>query len=125
MDGDAGETESPGTETQVPTADITVHSSLNEFVIAPDLSSMPAGNIEFTAENIGDQVHELAVARVADDGSLNVLGEIEDLAAGAIGTITLTLEPGNYQLACLIVPGQSGSLVDHYQEGMHTDIIVE
>jgi uncharacterized cupredoxin-like copper-binding protein len=118
-------TDNPGTDTQTPIADATVHSSLNEFVIDPDPSSVTAGNIEFVAENIGEQVHELAVMRVRDDGSFQVLGEVEDLAPGASGTITLAIEPGLYQLACLIVPGQAGSLVDHYQEGMYTDFQVE
>jgi uncharacterized cupredoxin-like copper-binding protein len=123
--GSSEETERPGDETEAPMADITVFSILNEFVIGPDVSSVAAGTIEFVAENIGEQVHELAVMKVRDDGSFEVLGEIENLDPGTSGAITLNVESGRYQLACLIVPGQAGSLVDHYQEGMYTDFTVE
>jgi hypothetical protein len=37
----------------------------------------------------------------------------------------LDLKPGAYRLACLITKGESGSEVDHYQQGMYTDFRVE
>lgn len=70
-------------------------------------------------------VHELAVLRVEEDGSLENMGEIEDIAAGQGGTVTIELEPGDYQLACLLVPGEADSTTDHYQEGMYTEFTVE
>ena len=41
------------------------------------------------------------------------------------GTVTLDLAPGAYELACLIAPGEAGSTVDHYQQGMHSDFTVQ
>jgi uncharacterized cupredoxin-like copper-binding protein len=70
-------------------------------------------------------VHELAVLRVKDDGSFENMGEVEDLEPDANGSVVIELTPGDYQLACLIVPGEAGSTVDHYQQGMHTAFTVE
>jgi uncharacterized cupredoxin-like copper-binding protein len=53
------------------------------------------------------------------------MGEIEDVAAQTGGTVTLDLAAGAYELACLIAPGEAGSTVDHYQQGMHSDFTVE
>jgi uncharacterized cupredoxin-like copper-binding protein len=46
-----------------------------------------------------------------------VAGEIEGIEPGKTGAITLELEPGDYQLACLIVPGEADSTVDHFRKG--------
>ncbi len=70
-------------------------------------------------------VHELAVLKVKENGSFDVIGEIDDISAGDEGSITLELTPGAYQLACLIIPGEAGSTVDHYAKGMHADFLVE
>lgn len=108
-------------------ADTTVEIDLNEYTIIPDVKSVKAGAIKFVAENKSvSMVHEVAVLKLNDDGSIgDVLGEIEDIDPGAGGALTLELEPGEYQLACLLVPGQAGSTVDHYQQGMHTGFTVE
>jgi general secretion pathway protein F len=79
----------------------------------------------YIATNISkSQVHELAVLKIQPDGSFENVGEIEDIAPEQGGSMQLDLEPGAYQLACVIVPGEAGSTVDHYQEGMHTDFTV-
>ncbi|MEO6197511.1 MAG: hypothetical protein ABIP58_05305, partial [Dehalococcoidia bacterium] len=107
-------------------ADDTVNVELVDYEVKPDKASVEAGNIEFRATNTADdEVHELAVLSVSEDGGFDVVGEIEDLPAGANGAVRLRLEAGSYQLACLIVPGEEGSTVDHYDEGMHTDFTVE
>ena len=115
-----GEGEGASTE-----ADDTVTVGLIEFAVTPDKTSVKAGAIRFVAENTSeDQVHELAVLKKLEDGSLGNEGEIEDIAAGDGGEVILDLEPGDYELACLIVPGEAGSTFDHYEEGMHTDFTV-
>lgn len=107
-------------------ADSTVHVGLIEFTVIPDVTSVDAGTIEFDATNNSTtMVHELAVLRVKDDGTFETMGEVEDLAPGASGTVTLNLAAGKYQLACLIVRGEAGSTTDHYQQGMHTDFTVK
>ena len=107
-------------------ADTTVSVKLADFSVTPDKASVSAGRVKFTAENLSDSlVHELAVLKVKDNGSFDVIGEIEDIPAGDAGSVVLELTAGAYQLACLIVPGEAGSTVDHYTEGMHTDFLVE
>lgn len=106
-------------------ADATVTVGLIEYTVTPDDGSVPAGSIRFEATNESDaMVHELAVLRVEDNGDLENMGEIEDIAIGDSGTVTIDLEPGNYQLACLLVPGEADSTTDHYQEGMFTEFTV-
>jgi hypothetical protein len=107
-------------------ADTVVQVDLTEYSVAPSESTVASGNIQFDASNLSDsQVHELAVLRVKDDGGFDVVGEIEDIPAGADGTIRLQLDSGEYELSCLIVPGEAGSTTDHYAEGMHAPLTVE
>jgi uncharacterized cupredoxin-like copper-binding protein len=106
-------------------ADTTVAVDLTEYAVEPSAVAVAAGNIQLDARNSGAEVHELYVLRIEDAGGFDVIGEIEDIDPGASGTIRLQLEPGDYQLACLIVPGEVGSTVDHYQEGMYTEFTVE
>jgi plastocyanin len=106
-------------------ADTTVAVDLTEYAVEPSAVAVAAGNIQFDTTNSGDEVHELYVLRIQEEGGFDVIGEIEDVEPGASGTIRLQLEPGDYQLACLIVPGEAGSTVDHYQEGMLTEFTVE
>lgn len=107
-------------------ADDTVRVSLTEYKVTLDKLSVAAGKTRFDAVNeSASQVHELAILKKESDGSLENLGEIEDLDPGTDGTIILEMEPGDYVLACLIVPGQEGSTVDHFQEGMQVDFTVD
>ncbi len=116
----AGGSESAGT------ADTTVQVGLKEFKVKSSAESVNAGTIEFDAtNNSATMVHELAVLRVKDDGTFENMGEVEGLDPGGSGSVTLDLAKGKYQLACLIVPGEDGSTVNHYQQGMHTDFEVK
>jgi plastocyanin len=106
--------------------DTTVAVGLASYTVTPDKTSVKAGTIRFIATNTSkDAVHELAVLKVNDDGSFENMGEIEDLGPEQGGTVMLDLKPGAYRLACLITKGESGSEVDHYQQGMYTDFRVE
>ena len=103
----------------------TVAVSLVEYTVTPDKTSVKAGKIKFIATNISkSQQHELAVLKIKADGSFDKAGEIEAIAPEQGGAIDLDLQPGAYRLACLIVPGEAGSTVDHYQQGMHVDFTV-
>jgi uncharacterized cupredoxin-like copper-binding protein len=120
-DVDAGE---PTTESEALVADSAVVVLLDEYTVEPGRASLEAGNIEFEAVNEGKEIHELYVLKVRE-GGYDVVGEIENIAAGDSGKMTLALEAGEYQLACLIVPGEANSTVDHFKKGMHTDFEVE
>ncbi len=107
-------------------ADDTVAVQLSEYEVSADKLTVKAGNIEFAAVNTSArEVHELAVLQVKESGGFNVIGEIEDMPPGTDASVRLKLEPGSYELACLIVPGEEGSTADHYAEGMHTAFTVE
>jgi uncharacterized cupredoxin-like copper-binding protein/plastocyanin len=122
---------SNGTEEAAPggvsgPADDTVDVGLKEWTVTPDKDEVKAGKIKFVASNNSTSMtHELVVLKKKDDGSLDPVGEIEDISPGQGGEIILDLPPGSYQLACLIVPGEAGSTVDHYKQGMHTDFTVD
>jgi uncharacterized cupredoxin-like copper-binding protein len=101
-------------------ANATVNVDLTEFHVTPDVGSVAAGPTKFVAKNVSKAyIHELAVLRVKADGSFENAGEVEDVDPGKSGEIVLDLPKGKYVLACLIVPGEAGSTVDHYKEGMH------
>ncbi len=106
--------------------DIAVAITLADYTVTADKQSVKAGTIRFIATNVSvDHIHELVVLKINPDGSFDNQGEIRAIASQQGGAVTLHLQPGGYQLACLITAGQSGSAVDHYQQGMHTDFKVE
>ncbi|MBI2724295.1 MAG: hypothetical protein HYX50_04445 [Chloroflexi bacterium] len=107
------------------TPDTTVAVGLSSYEVSADAREAPAGVVRFIATNAStSDTHELVVARRQPDGGLDTLGEVENLAPGSGGTVTLALGPGSYVLACLIANGEAGSTVDHYQQGMRTDFTV-
>ena len=113
-----------GTGTPGVAADTTVTVTLAEYSVNPDAAAVPSGSVKFIAENAGKEVHELYVLKLRD-GGYDVVGEIEDVGPGETGAMVLEMPPGEYRLACLIVPGEAGSAVDHFKEGMHTDFKVK
>ncbi len=124
-DANATDADSSGRETDKAPND-TVAVKLVSYEVTADKTAVAAGPTKFVATNASTKdVHELAVLRVKDDGSFENTGEIEDIAPQASGEIVLDLPAGKYQLACLIVPGEAGSTVDHYQNGMHIDFEVK
>ncbi len=124
--GSAGDENGDVTSTAaISDADATVNIALDEFTVEPDRPSVQSGKVALVAANVGKEIHELYVIRVRGDGSLEVAGEIENIAPGESGSMALDLAPGKYQLACMIVPGEAGSTADHYKEGMHTEFTVQ
>lgn len=105
--------------------DSVVDVQMQEWAVKPAVASVKAGTIRFEATNNGTMVHELAVLSVSADGARRELAEVEDLGVGKTGSFTVKLKPGTYELVCLLVPGEAGSTVDHYQQGMHTPFTVE
>ena len=117
---------SPPASAGTGTADTSVAVTLVDYGITADKPTVRAGKIRFIATNTSaTQVHELAVLQTKPDGSYDKMGEIEGIGPENGGSIALSLAPGTYQLACLITIGESGSTVDHYQQGMHTAFTVQ
>lgn len=95
------------------------------------IAPVKAGEIRFDIENDGANVHEFVVLKSdADPASFPVVdgtideeaagtspGEVEDIQPGKSDIGTMRLSPGKYVLIC--------NLPGHYQQGMHTEFIVE
>jgi uncharacterized cupredoxin-like copper-binding protein len=107
--------------------DVTLGSP-SEFAMRVSAAETAAGSVTFHVRNAGELTHEFVVirstAKAADlpmDGGeaseAGNQGEVEDLAAGASGDLTLDLPPGHYALIC--------NLPGHYAGGMHADLTVE
>ena len=100
---------------------------------------VPAGTVSLRVVNQGAATHELVVlplpagqpagaravgadGQVDETGSLGEssrscgAGEGDGIAAGTTGWVTLTLEPGRYELAC--------NLPGHYAAGMYAELDV-
>jgi uncharacterized cupredoxin-like copper-binding protein len=130
----------------------TVPVTLEEWAVVPDRASAPAGEITFEIENTGEEPHEFVVIRTdlavtdlptAEDESVDeeaagieVVDEVEDLAAGASETLTTKLESGQYALICNTLEEEGemdmemeeemeGMSLSHFQNGMRTEFTVE
>lgn len=121
-EGDAGGSRFRTTEQPAHTVSVT----LDSFTVTPSVTSVPAGVIRFDARNAhARDAHELAVLLLKSDGTRENAGEVEPIAPGQSGSVTLKLPAGRYQLACLIAKGEAGSAVDHYATGMHVPFEVQ
>jgi uncharacterized cupredoxin-like copper-binding protein len=118
----------------------TVKVTLQEWSVQRDKVELPAGSITFEVSNIGpDDVHEFVVIKTdlapgslptdstgsvdeSGEGIDEVMGEIEDIAVGATGKLTLELAAGKYVLLCNIYSEDENEA--HYHEGMRTDFTV-
>ena len=102
-------------------ATTTLRVELNEWSVHAGKNTVPAGVIQFIADNTGTETHELVVVKNGEE-----LVEIEGLKAGYVQAMRFRLEPGEYELACLLVETEpSGEKEDHYQRGMHVKFVVE
>ena len=116
---------SSSTESGTPTVDpgppdTTVSVVLKEWSIAPSKSVVNAGVVRFIADNSGTETHELVLLK---DGK--EIGEVEGLQKNHVESMSIRLEKGNYELACLIVEKENGKTEDHYSLGMHTKFEVK
>ena len=109
--------------------DIT--GSVQEWVVKTSFVTAKAGDVKFTITNKGTIGHEflvvktdIAVGDIPLDGDhfaeptdgIEVIDEIGEFAKGTTETLTVTLDPGSYQLVC--------NLPDHYSAGMHLGFTV-
>jgi iron uptake system component EfeO len=69
-------------------------------------TSFDAGKITFNVKNDGSKVTEVYVYGANGDEFTKVISEVENIGPGTSRELTVTLDPGSYQLACK--PGQTG-----------------
>jgi len=112
-------------------ADVTV--TLRDDGITMSSDALSAGDLTFEGVNEGTAIHEFEVFIVPEgvdpnalpvegdtapaDEMLEVVDEVEDIAPGTSGRLSLSLDPGNYAVIC--------NLPGHYANGMHTTFTVE
>jgi uncharacterized cupredoxin-like copper-binding protein len=113
--------------------------SLGEWTVTPDKTTIPAGPVYFLVDNLGpNDPHELVIIRtdlppdqlpVVDgrvpEEQVDLIGEIEEFAPGTQAADTFSLTSGAYALICNIAEMEEGQLENHYQLGMHTQLVVE
>lgn len=132
---DGDETPSPAATA---VAELTVN--LTNWAIEPSGDTVPAGQVTFVAvhpeghgghgDDEGGEIHQLLVAPLADgkEAGKGQFGSpvlnLSDIEVGETRTGEATLEPGTYELACLVVEEVDGVTVNHYEQGMYTTITV-
>ncbi len=95
--------------------------ALAEFHVTPEARVLTAGEIEFDVENYGEFPHTFVVTSA--DGS--IMAALDPIPPGEEVTLSVDLPPGTYQVSCrIVVQRPDGSLVDHYQQGMHAVVTV-
>ncbi len=108
----------------------TVHVSMNEWGLNPDVAAATAGKVTFVVKNAGTVPHEMTVVRTdlapnklpvkgaaVDTAKLEVVDTLTQFGAGQTTDLTVTLRPGRYVLVC--------NLPGHYQLGMRAGLTVE
>jgi uncharacterized cupredoxin-like copper-binding protein len=103
--------------------DIT--GSVKEWEVNVDATAAEAGTVDFTIANEGTIGHEFLIVKTdiapgdipvegdhfpEDASDIEVIDEIGEFTKGTTEALTVTLEPGSYQLVC--------NLPDHYENGM-------
>jgi hypothetical protein len=123
----AGATQQVGGPTLSPDEpDGTLAVSLADFVVSLSAETVPSGRFLFIATNVSaEQAHELRILQLQPDGSFQDEGGIPPMPPQQGGSVLANLRAGTYRIACMIQIGESGSTVDHYQQGMWADLVVE
>lgn len=109
--------------------------TLVEYKVVPNVTSVPAGSVTFTAKNIGGTDHTLLVisTKLAEgalptkaDGSVDetspditVVGTTGTIPAQQAKALAVKLQPGTYVLICNVVQTANGTTTSHYAKAMH------
>jgi plastocyanin len=106
--------------------DTTIAVSLADYTVTLSQTTVPTGRVLFIATNVSaTETHELNILQLQPDGSFQNEGGIPPMAPQQGGSVLGNLREGTYRIACQIQIGESGSTVDHYQQGMWFDLVVE
>lgn len=112
-----------------------VNSSVADFAIKLDHSSIPSGKVTFHVSNAGPSLHEFVIMktkhpagtlpmirqegykRAAEDAKGDVhVAELGNIPVGGSKDLSITLKSGHYVIVC--------NLPQHYRLGMHVDLTV-
>lgn len=95
--------------------------TLREFAIEVG-GGLPSGPATLSVTNEGEYPHSLVVS----DSDGTVIATSGVVEAGEQSALDVDLRAGEYAFACRIVveDPESGTIVDHYTEGMATEVIV-
>lgn len=118
-----------------------VNVMLQEWRVVADTKKVSAGDVTFTVQNRGKEVHELVLLKtdssydkltmskeggIDEEAAGTVIAEIEDLEPKMIKSMSAKLEPGNYVLLCNVVENEpDGTKEEHYKMGMRIPLIVQ
>lgn len=102
--------------------------TLKEFTLKPSVTTVPAGNVAFTARNVGKIKHEMVIIKTAlAPGKLPVSGgeasekgavsEIGEFGPGQTRKLTVRLKAGKYALIC--------NVGGHYKLGQYAGLVVK
>ena len=126
-DGGSPNADHVGSGAQAPVGEREVRVGLENWRVVTSRSSISAGAVTFTAvhdeahahgDTSGGQLHDLVLFRKGADGTFEMLGRTPELKPGESAAVTVTLEPGEYELECSIVEEVGGRTVVHVAEGM-------
>ncbi len=122
-------------------ADQTIAVALDEWSVTPDPGSSRAGSINFAADNVGEDGHELVIVEgddpealpLDDEGAVDeaalaegsFIGEIEVFPPGETCDGVFELAAGDYVLFCNIVEVEDGEVENHFELGMRTVFTAE
>lgn len=116
--------------------------TLQEYSMVTSLDTVKAGKIKFTIHNVGTMTHEMVLVRaasvtalptVAIAGGERAVGDVDEEAIpeadlpgeatvkkGKTVAKTIALTPGTYVMLCNIDGKMAdGTVLNHFQEGMH------
>jgi uncharacterized cupredoxin-like copper-binding protein len=107
-----------------------IRVGLVNWAVEPAQATAKAGQVTFWAvhemdhgghgSNEGGDVHDLQVMKKRPDGKYDLIGQVQGLRMGEARALTLTLEAGDYELACNVVEKVGGKSYEHYGLGMYT-----
>lgn len=120
----------------------TVTVNLKNWAVEPSSTTVKAGKISFTAiheeeghggHGMGDAgaTHQLVVARLEDGAEVgqgrftSPALNLADIKVGKKKSGEAVLEPGRYELSCLVVEEFGTMQVNHYEEGMYALLTVQ
>ncbi len=115
-------------------ASLSVQAQEYEFVGVPD--TVAAGEVTFEVENVGEEPHEMQLARIISDrpveeiieiGGQELMEHIEPVGGtfvepGQSAEFGATLEPGRYGYVCFV---EAPDGEPHAQKGMFGEFTVE
>jgi hypothetical protein len=127
--------------TEVPAGSIAVDVDMAEFSFTFDAAAMTSDQpLVLQAKNIGQQMHEIAMAKIPAEGTLEellmteedvpgfeLIGVAGPVPGGEEAALVLTdpLEPGRYAFVCFIGDADDPEGTPHAFKGMTADFTIE